>query len=116
MDLIGRVAPERPDNLGLVELVVTAIAVAWVFLLLYAIYRWGAPRPLRRPATTAGLVTAVLVVGTWLAVNIAPSGSAATVAVFGAIGVILLWLYGVGIVVVGGPIVVGSLLKALEKR
>jgi uncharacterized BrkB/YihY/UPF0761 family membrane protein len=116
MDLLGRLAPERPTDLILGELVVAGIAIAWVFGLLYAIYRWGAPQPLRKPATTAALVTAVVVAGTWIAINIVPSGSAATVAVFGAMGVILLWLYGVGMVVVAGPIAVGSFMKALEKK
>ena len=116
MDLLGRLAPERPTNFVLGELVVAGIAIAWVFLLLYAIYRWGAPQPLRKPATTAALVAAVMAVGTWIAINLVPSGSAATVAVFGAIGVILLWLYGVGMVVVAGPIAVGSFMKASEKK
>ncbi len=92
----------------------TAVAVAWVFFLLFAVYRWGGPRSLRRPAVTAVLVTAVLGLGTWVALNLVPAQAAASVAVFGTMGVVLLWLYGVGIVVVGGPILVESLLRVLD--
>jgi hypothetical protein len=31
-------------------------------------------------------------------------------------GLVLLWLYGVGIVVVAGPIAVGSLMRVLDKE
>jgi membrane protein len=113
--LLGRLAPDLPDALFVGELIVVGIAILWVFALLFAIYQWGAPQPVRRPAATAALVTAVLLVGTWIAINLVPSGSAASIAVFGTMGLILVWLYGVGIVLVSGPIAVGSLLRALEK-
>jgi uncharacterized BrkB/YihY/UPF0761 family membrane protein len=116
MGFLGRLVPEYADALRIGELALAGMAALWVCGLLYSIYRWGAPQPLRRPATTAVLVTTVLGVGTWIAINLAPSGSAASVAVFGAMGLVLLWLYGVGIVVVSGPIAVGSLLKVLDKE
>ncbi len=97
-------------------LVLVVIASLWIFLLLYAVYRWGAPTPLRRPAATSALVTATLVVGTWAATTLVPSQSSASVAVFGTLGVALLWLYGIGVVVVAGPIAVGSLMRVLDLR
>jgi uncharacterized BrkB/YihY/UPF0761 family membrane protein len=113
IEVLSDVAPGVSERFVPLELLVVAVATLWVTALLYSVYRWGAPRPVRRPATTAVLVTAVLVVGTWVAINLAPTGSAASIAVFGTLGVVLLWLYGVGIVVVAGPIAVVSLLRAL---
>jgi membrane protein len=95
-------------------LILTTLAFSWVFGLLYSVYRWGAPLSIRRPAGTALLVTTIIGIGTWAAMNLMPSGATASVAVFGTIGIILLWLYAVGIVVVGAPIAIGSLLSVLE--
>lgn len=114
--LTGRIASILPWGLPIGEWVFVGIAVMWIFLLLFAVYRWGAPQPIRRPAATSALVTTVLSVGTWVAFSLVPSGAAASVAVFGTIGLILLWLYGVGVVVVAGPIGVGSLLRVLEEK
>jgi uncharacterized BrkB/YihY/UPF0761 family membrane protein len=116
MGFLGRLVPEHSDALLIGELALAGIAALWVFGLLFAIYRWGAPQTMRRPATTAALVTGVLALGTWIAINLVPSGSAASVAVFGAMGLVLLWLYGVGVVVVAAPIAVGSLMRVLDKR
>jgi membrane protein len=116
LDVFGRLAPDIPSHLPIWEFAVAAAASLWVFLLLYAVYRWGAPRPLRWPATTSALVTGILVVGTWVVVNLVPSGSNASIAVFGALGLVLIWLYGVGIAVVAGPIAVESLLRTLSKE
>lgn len=116
MRWLGRVAPEIPDSFVISELAFIGVAAGWVFLLLYSVYRWGAPNPIRRPAVTSALVTAVLLGGTWIVLNLLPSGSSASVAVFGSIGLILVWLYGVGVTVVAGPIAVGSLLKTFEKE
>lgn len=99
---------------GLTYVVLMAVALVWVFVLLFSIYRWGAPTPVRLPAATALLVTVIIGVGTWGALNIIPADSAASIAVFGSIGIILFWLYAVGVVVVGAPIAIGSLLSVLE--
>ncbi len=99
---------------GLTYVVLMAVALVWVFVLLFSIYRWGAPTPVRLPAATALLVTVIIGIGTWGALNIIPTDSAASIAVFGSIGIILFWLYAVGVVVVGAPIAIGSLLSVLE--
>lgn len=119
--VIGSGVTDRVSGLISIDIpftgpVLTLVASLWVFLLLFAVYRWGAPTPLRRPATTAVLVTGTLVVGTWAATTLVPSQAAASVAVFGTMGVALLWLYGVGFVVVAGPIAVGSLMRVLDQR
>jgi uncharacterized BrkB/YihY/UPF0761 family membrane protein len=116
MATLGRLFPELPQNLLLDEIAIAAVAVLWCFALLYSVYQWGAPSPLHWSGTTAALVTTILAVGTWIAINLVPSGSSASVAVFGAMGLVLLWLYGVGVTVVAGPIAVESLLQVLEKN
>ncbi len=102
------------NDLGLTSLVLTVIALLWVFVLLFVIYRWGGPEPIRRPAATAVLVTAIMTVGTWGAMNLIPAEASASIAVFGTLGIMLTWLYAVGVVVVGAPIAVGSLLNVLD--
>ncbi|MDK1010238.1 MAG: YhjD/YihY/BrkB family envelope integrity protein [Actinomycetota bacterium] len=98
------------------QLMMGAVAALWVFALLFAIYKWGAPSPVPRTAVTSALVTGILIVGTRVAFGLVPSEAAASVAVFGAIGIILIWLYGVGMVVVGAPIAIGSLLRVLQRE
>jgi len=116
MGFLGRLVPEHSGAQLIGELALAGLASLWVFGLLASIYKWGAPQPMRWPAATAVVVTAVIALGTWIAINLVPTGSAASVAVFGAMGLVLLWLYGVGIVVVAGPIAVGSLLRVLDKE
>ncbi|MDK1019176.1 MAG: YihY/virulence factor BrkB family protein [Actinomycetota bacterium] len=99
------------------QIVVVVVASFWVFALLYVIYRWGAPRPVPWTAITSALVTAVLAIGTWAIFSVAASARApASIAVFGAVGLILIWLYAVGMVVVGAPIAFGSLMRVLKSE
>lgn len=114
--LTGRLASLLPWGLPLGQFLLAGVAAVWIFILLFAVYRWGAPQPIRRPAATSALVTTVLFVGTWVGFSLVPSETAVAVAVFGTIGLVLLWLYGIGVVVVAGPIAVGSLLRVLEER
>lgn len=114
--LTDRLASLLPWGLPLGQFLLAGVAALWIFVLLFAVYRWGAPQPIRRPAATSALVTTVLFVGTWVGFSLVPSETAVAVAVFGTIGLVLLWLYGIGVVVVAGPIAVGSLLRVLEER
>lgn len=114
--LTDRLASLLPWGLPLGQFLLAGVAAVWIFILLFAVYRWGAPQPIRRPAATSALVTTVLFVGTWVGFSLVPSETAVAVAVFGTIGLVLLWLYGIGVVVVAGPIAVGSLLRVLEER
>lgn len=109
------IRPQIPGmDIDVSGLLLTILAFCWVFTLLYAVYRWGAPQPIRQPAGTALVVTSILALGTWAALNVIPADAAASVAVFGSFGIILFWMYSIGIVVVGGPIAVGSLLAVLD--
>lgn len=100
---------------AIAQTVLGSVAALWVFVLLYVVYRWGAPSPVRSTAVTSAIVTATLFFGTRFVFGLIPTGEAASIAVFGVVGVILLWLYGVGIVIVAVPIAIGSLMSVLEK-
>ena len=100
-------------DVGTVQIILSALVVVWVFGLLYVIYRFGPPVPLERPAITAGVVTVVLVIGTQIAVAVSPEINSQALAVFGTMGVLLVWLYGVGIVVVSVPMMVEATRAAI---
>ena len=100
-------------SVGAVQILVSALVVLWMFGLLYIIYRLGPPTPVDHPALTAGLVTIVLIIGTRLAIAVSPEINSQALAVFGTMGVLLVWLYGVGIVVVALPMAVGATKVAI---
>jgi uncharacterized BrkB/YihY/UPF0761 family membrane protein len=100
-------------DIGTVQIILSGLVVLWVFGLLYIIYRFGPPVPLERPAITAGVVTTVLVLGTQIAVAASPEINSQALAVFGTMGVLLVWLYGVGIVVVSVPMMVEATRAAI---
>lgn len=101
-----------PD-VGTVQIIVSALVIAWMFGLLYIIYRFGPPVPVDWPGITAGTVTVVLVIGTQVALALTPSFNSQALAVFGTMGVLLIWLYGLGIVVVAVPMAVGATKAAI---
>lgn len=91
---------------GYAQAVVSVLALLWMFGLLWVLYRFGPPVPVEHAGVLAGIVTTVLVLGTWLAFNLLPGGTNESLAVFGSLGLLLIWLYFVGIAVVAAPIVV----------
>jgi membrane protein len=82
------------------------LVAVWVFGMLWAIYRFGPPRPVEHSAFVALIVEVVLAAGAWFAVNLMPTDTRSTVAAFGALGVILILFYFVGVTVVAAPILV----------
>jgi len=83
---------------------ITVLAL-WLALVLYAIYRWGPPVPIRRPLVAAVVATVILGLMTWLAAYFVPSvgGKSNTLSALGAVGVVLIWLYAIGFVVITVP-------------
>ena len=100
-------------DIGTAQFIVSVLVVVWVFGLLYIIYRFGPPMPVDEPAVTAVVVTVVLIIGTQVAIAVAPGISSQALAVFGTMGVLLVWLYGVGIVVVAIPMMVAATRAAI---
>jgi uncharacterized BrkB/YihY/UPF0761 family membrane protein len=87
------------------------IAIVWVWLLLWAIYRWGPPAPLPHASVVAALVAGLLVVGSVIAFDLFPATSN-TLAVLGSLSIFLVWLYYLGIVVVAAPTVFNAIAGA----
>lgn len=95
-----------------------SLAIIWVWLLLWAIYRWGPPSPLPHASIIAALVAGLLVVGSIIAFDLIPATSS-TLSILGALGVLLVWLYYLGIVVVAAPTVfaaIGGATRNLMQR
>lgn len=92
------------------------VAVVFMWLLLWAIYRWGPPVPLPRAGLTAAIVGALLVIGSAVAFSLTPDLSSSTLSFLGVIGVFLVWLYYIGIVIVAAPTVVNGVGTAIAQR
>lgn len=93
-----------------------AVAIVFVWLVLWAIYRWGPPVPLPRAGLTAAIVGALLVLGSAIAFSLSPDVSSSTLSFLGVIGVFLIWLYYIGIVIVAAPTLVNAVGRAIGER
>ena len=100
-------------NGGLIRSFAIGLMIVLVWLILWAIYRWGPPEPMSFAGAVAAGVAALLVIGTLIAVEIVPEfSSTSAIALFGAIGVFLVWLYYCGIVIVAAPTVLAAIVGA----
>lgn len=113
----GRIWDDISDRIGITgasvaQAISVVAAIAWVWLLLWAIYRWGPPHPLARSGITAAVVAAILVIGSALAFALFPTFESSTLSFLGAIGIFLVWLYFIGVVVVAAPTIVMALYTA----
>ena len=117
----GRFFSALEDEIGIgyastVRVSFAIASIVFVWLLLWAIYRWGPPVPLPRSGLTAAIVGVLLVIGSSVAFSITPDLSSSSISVLGVIGVFLVWLYYIGIVVVGAPTVVDAVAGAIARR
>ncbi len=90
-------------SLGSMTGLSTGMLIAWVMLFLWAIYRWGTPVPFPRSFLSALAATVIIVLMTWLAAFFIPSLGSNTLAVLGTVGIVLIWLFALGFVVVVVP-------------
>lgn len=90
-------------DLGSLTGLSTGVLGVWVMLLLWAIYRWGPPIPFRRSFIAALTSTVIIVFMTWAAALFIPKFGSNTLAVLGVVGIILIWLYALGFVVIVVP-------------
>ncbi len=94
---------------------VTGAALAlWVAAVLYAIYRWGTPEPLRMSFASAIIGAATLAASAWLAAILIPTFGSSSLAALGSTGVILLWSYGIGLIVISVPVFVPAAFDVLR--
>ncbi len=103
-------------SIGLAQSVFMVIVTGWIFLLLWVIYHFGPPTPFGHSAISAAIVAVICVVGSWAAQFVLPQFDVASFAVFGAVGLVLVWLYCVGIVIVAIPVAVVGFFAAFDKR
>lgn len=96
-------------DVDLVRWLSAGVLALWLAFLLFAIYNWGPPRPVQRPMLAAGIATIILIVMTLLAALLAPAigGTSTTLSTLGAVGVVLIWLYAIGFVVITVPALAG---------
>jgi uncharacterized BrkB/YihY/UPF0761 family membrane protein len=101
-------------SIGLGRFVIVVVIGGWIFLLLWVIYRYGPPNPFGHAAVSAAIVSAIVVTGTWAAQSVLPRFDLSSFAVFGTVGLVLVWLYCIGIVVVAIPVAVAGLFAAVD--
>ncbi len=88
----------------------TAVAVVYVFM--FAVYRWGPPRPIPRSALAAAVGTAgALVTSLGFGWYLSAVGLGSTYGVLGAVAITLLWLY-----ITTYTILLGAALVAFGRR
>jgi membrane protein len=103
-------------NLGSAAWISVGAILAWVVAVLYGIYRWGTPTEGRMPLLSAVVAAVVLAVTTWLAAILIPKFGGNTLAVFGSVGVILVWSYSVAIITISVPALVPSIVDVARGR
>ena len=101
---------------GLVQLAVSIAALLLGYVLLWAVYRFGPPKPVPVPLVTAAVVEVIIVIGSRVIFDLAPTRQVDALAVFGVLGIILLWVYFMGIVLIAAPIAIGAGIDAWSDR
>jgi len=101
-------------DLGSAAWISAGAILAWVVVVLFAIYRWGLPTPIRASFLSASVAAAVLCVTTWLAAVLIPTFGGSTLEVFGSIGVILVWSYALGLIIISVPALVPSIVDVVR--
>jgi len=103
-------------GLGSAAWISVGAMLAWVVVVLYAIYRWGTPKKGRMPLLCAVVAAAILALTTWFAAILIPEFGGSTLAAFGSIGVILVWSYALGLITISVPTLVPSIVDVARGR
>jgi len=86
----------------------------WAAGTLFAVYRWGIAVPVPHPMISALTVTVALTLATWLGAALLPTFGGGTVAALGAVGIVLVWSYIVGFIVIVTPAAVSAIEKVIR--
>jgi uncharacterized BrkB/YihY/UPF0761 family membrane protein len=105
---VVEVLREAGLSVGQLTTTSTLVIAAWLVAVLFAVYRWGIAVPIRKPLISAGVTATLLVGATWLGAVMVPSIGGGTAAALGSLGVILVWSYAVGFIVIVTPSVVSA--------
>lgn len=103
-------------TVGSMAWLTAGVVVGWVVVVLAAIYRWGLPRPVRMSVSSAVVAGLTLAVTTWLAAILVPTYGGSTLDSLGAIGVVLLWSYAIGLIVISVPALVPSIVDVVRGK
>lgn len=109
-DWLSATLEQHGLTVGSMAWVTVGALVGWVVVVLAAIYRWGTPTPLRMSLTSAVVAGLTLAVTTWLAAILVPTFGGSTLDALGAIGVVLVWSYAIGLIVISVPALVPSIV------
>ena len=90
-------------DLGSMTGLSAGVLAGWVVALLWAIYQLGPPVPFERALISAAVATAIIALMTAAAAYFIPTFGSNTLAALGAVGVVLIWLYALGFVVIVVP-------------
>ena len=101
-------------NLGSMSGLSAAVLSGWVVLLLWAIYQLGPPVPFQRALISAVVATAIIAVMTVVAAYFIPAMGSNTLAALGSVGVVLIWLYALGFVVIVVPAFISPAEKVIR--
>ena len=103
-------------DLGSAAWISVGAILVWVVAVLFAIYRWGLPTPIRMSFPSAVIATAILALTTWLAAILIPTFGGSTLAAFGSVGVILVWSYALGLIAISVPALAPSIVDVARGR
>ena len=101
-------------SVGLTEVITIATVVGWLVVVLYAIYRWGTPTPIRLSFASAVVAGVTLALTTWLAAILVPTLGGDSLDALGTVGVILVWSYAIGLIVISVPVLVPSIVDVIR--
>ena len=76
----------------------------------------GLPTPIRMSLLSAVVAAAILALTTWLAAILIPTFGGSTLAAFGSVGVILVWSYALGLIIISVPALVPSIVDVVRGR
>jgi len=96
-------------HVGSATWITGAVMFGWVTAVSYSIYEWATPIQIRRPFISAVVASSILAVVTIVAALILPEFGSSKVAAIGSVGVVLVWAYFIGFVVIVVPAAVASL-------
>lgn len=101
----------REHGIGVdsVTWLVAGVLAAWVVGVLSAIYEWGIPAPIRRPFISAIVTVILLGLTTWGAAVLMPTTGGGKLAALGSVGLVLVWSYVIGFIVIVVPALVPSI-------
>ena len=115
-DWVSETLARHGLTVGSMGWITLAVLVGWVVLVLAAIYRWGTPTPIRLSFPSAVIAAVTLTLTTWLAAILVPTYGGSTLESLGTIGVVLVWSYAIGLIVISVPALVPSIVDVVRGR